>query len=232
MLVSKKIDFYAMLDNLNLDSEIENTINKIMGGNIYGSPRRPHSVTSNHNHHYNDFFYSNNNTHESKNHFSQRSFTPVNFNHRALSPAPKMYTEKEILSLRDPTLISWPNIFLGSNYGNKNPEVLRRLGITHVLNMAFEIKGNPELLSDSNFKYKKIAADDSHRYDIRQDFEEAFAFMDDAISSNGKVYVHCMMGISRSCKYSFKFRRINKAVLELSVECRPGLKISHNVFLP
>lgn len=185
-----------MLDKLDLDSEIESIISKIMGGNIYGSTRRSHSVAGNQN-----YFYNNTRDSSTKNIYQRSSITPVHFN-RPITPslAPKMYTEKEILSLRDPTLISWPNIFLGSNYANKNPEVLRRLGVTHVLNMAFEIKGNPELLNDKNIRYKKIAADDSHRYDIRQDFEEAFAFMDDAIASNGKVYVHCMMGISRSCK--------------------------------
>lgn len=181
-----------MLDNLNLDldSEFESRIQNIMGGNL-NSMRRPSLGNQN----YHDY-YSYNNTNGEQ---SQRSpYSPVNFNSRQVIARPKMYSEKEILAFRDPTLISWPHIFLGSNFGNKNPQVLRQLGITHVLNMAYEIKGNPELVNDKNIKYKKISADDSHRYNIRQDFEEAFAFMDDAVASNGKVYVHCMMGISRS----------------------------------
>ena len=181
-----------MLDNLNLDldSEFESRINNIMGGNINSMRRNSLSGQN-----FQDFYYNPNGEQ------SQRSlYSPVNFNTRQVVSRPKMFSEKEIQAFRDPTLISWPHIFLGSNFGNKNPQVLRQLGITHVLNMAYEIKGNPELVNDKNIKYKKIAADDSHRYNIRQDFEEAFAFMDDALASNGKVYVHCMMGISRSCK--------------------------------
>ena len=185
-----------MLDKLNLDSEIENQIKEIMGGNI-NTLRRSYSSLDTSN--FNDFYFKDESQQNRRN-----MYTPVHFNAhiQTQTPAPKlkMYSEKEILAIRDPTLISWPNIFLGSNFGNKNPQVLRQLGVTHVLNMAYEIKGNPELLSDKNIKYKKIAADDSHRYNIRHDFEEAFTFMDDAIASKGKVYVHCMMGISRSCE--------------------------------
>ena len=168
-----------------------------MGGNT-NSQRRPHSANN-----YTDYFYSNNAA-NAQQHRNANLYSPVPFA-GTHTPKPKVYTDKEILTLRDPTLISWPNIFLGSNYGNKNPQFLKQLGITHVLNMAFEIKGHPDLLNDKNIKYMHISADDSHRYNIRQHFEEAFAFIDDAIASNGKVYVHCMMGISRSCKQAFLF---------------------------
>ena len=45
---------------------------------------------------------------------------------------------------------------------------------------------------------KNITIDDRHTENIRQHFEEAFRFIDDARARNGRVLVHCAMGISRS----------------------------------
>ena len=47
-------------------------------------------------------------------------------------------------------------------------------------------------------KTKHILADDSERYNIRYNFDEAFRFIEDATSRGGRVLVHCAMGISRS----------------------------------
>lgn len=99
-----------------------------------------------------------------------------------------LYQERDAASLRDPSLILWPYLFLGSNAPNKNPNILRQLGITHVLNMAYECDPSIELLSDRNINYKHIPADDTPNYNIRFNFEEAFAFIDDAVASGGKVF--------------------------------------------
>ena len=86
----------------------------------------------------------------------------------------------------------------GGNYANNNPAILKYIGITHVLNMAIELKPNANMIAEGRIKYKHIMADDSINYNMRFHFEEAFRFIDDAVRTNGKVLVHCMMGISRS----------------------------------
>jgi hypothetical protein len=102
----------------------------------------------------------------------------------------------------EPTLIA-PYLFLGGSFGNRNPSVLKQLGITHVLNMAVELQPHYEIVNNKRFfRHKHIMADDTVHYNIRYHFEEAFQFIDEAVKTNTKVLVHCMMGISRSGKLS------------------------------
>jgi hypothetical protein len=101
------------------------------------------------------------------------------------------------LGLQDPSHIA-PYLLLGGSLVNKNPELVSYLGITHVVNMAVELPPNFELVANRGLVYKHIRSDDSLRYNIRIHFEEAFEVIDDARTNNGRVLVHCMMGISRS----------------------------------
>jgi hypothetical protein len=101
------------------------------------------------------------------------------------------------LELNDPTPIL-PFLYLGSVMGNDNPDILKAIGITHVLNTAYNISPNYQLFNDPEIKYKHILADDDPNYNIRQHFEEGIAFIDECVASNGKIYVHCKGGKSRS----------------------------------
>lgn len=111
------------------------------------------------------------------------------------SPQPMVQYE---YALKDPNLIVRPFLYLGSAYGMRNPSLLEYLGITHVLNMAMELPMSYEIINNPRIKLKHIFADDSERYNIRYDFDQAFDFIDEARAQGGKVLVHCMMGISRS----------------------------------
>ena len=104
---------------------------------------------------------------------------------------------REILELNDPTPIL-PFLYLGSIMGNNNPDILKMIGITHVLNTAYNITPNYQLFSDPTIKYKHILSDDDPNYNIRQHFEEGIAFIDECVASNGKIFVHCKGGKSRS----------------------------------
>lgn len=101
------------------------------------------------------------------------------------------------LGLQDPSVIT-SYLLLGGAMVNKNPELVNYLGITHVVNMAVELMPHMELIGKRSMVYKHIRSDDSLQYNIRVHFEEAFDIIDDARSNNGRVLVHCMMGISRS----------------------------------
>ena len=98
----------------------------------------------------------------------------------------------------EPTLIINPFLYLGGMYARQNPLVLENLGITHILNMAAEQHLDTVYLENCNINVKHILADDYEMYNIRQHFEEAFQFIEDALSKNGRILIHCAVGISRS----------------------------------
>lgn len=90
-----------------------------------------------------------------------------------------------------------PYLHLGGSFVNSNPHLTPMFGYTHILNMASEIAPSWLLLLMLK-KYKQIPADDNYFYNIRLCFEEAFQMIDEARQTNGKILVHCAMGISRS----------------------------------
>lgn len=98
----------------------------------------------------------------------------------------------------DPSLIIEPYLYLGGASINLNPKIANYYGITHILNMASEQAPNMQLFASPNIRYKHIPADDVLNYNIRYHFEEAFEIIDDARRTNGRILVHCAMGISRS----------------------------------
>jgi len=94
------------------------------------------------------------------------------------------------MSIMQPSEIL-PNIFIGSSYHARRPDILHQLGITHILNVAEEININ----NNPIFKKLHVKLKDTPEEIIN--FEEIFVFID-SMSPQDKVLVHCMAGISRS----------------------------------
>lgn len=124
------------------------------------------------------------------------------------------------MGLADPSLVT-PYLLLGGSMVNKNPELVNYLGITHVVNMAIEIQPNYDLVNKRAVIYKHIRSDDSLQYNIRVHFEEAFSVIDEARATNGRVLVHCMMGISRSglCVFLFTIKTMKRLGLAFFGSC-------------
>uniref|UniRef100_A0A3Q3FSE4 Dual specificity protein phosphatase n=1 Tax=Labrus bergylta TaxID=56723 RepID=A0A3Q3FSE4_9LABR len=95
----------------------------------------------------------------------------------------------------------WPNLYLGDMAVAQNRKTLQKLGITHVLNAAHSKQGS---IGDQSFYgntciYLGIPAEDSDHFDLSQYFKLAADFIHKALrSKDGKVLVHCIMGVSRS----------------------------------
>jgi protein-tyrosine phosphatase len=91
-------------------------------------------------------------------------------------------------------------LFLGGHGSVNNIENLKRLKITHVLNMAQELDLNPdEYMNEHQIKLVNIQAKDARTYNIRSDFDKAFYFIDSALQEqNGRIVINCARGISRS----------------------------------
>ncbi|XP_053722026.1 dual specificity protein phosphatase 13-like [Synchiropus splendidus] len=95
----------------------------------------------------------------------------------------------------------WPNIYIGNVSVAQTKAVLLKLGITHVLNAAHSKQGSigNQSFYGKEFEYCGIPADDSTHFDLDVYFQPAADFIHRGLKSpDGKVLVHCIMGMSRS----------------------------------
>ncbi|XP_042590728.1 dual specificity protein phosphatase 13-like [Cyprinus carpio] len=126
----------------------------------------------------------------------------------------RKYSRKEYLSVKDLEKVLdscklnlhqidevWPNLYIGNVGIAQNRSALQKLGITHILNAAHTKRGS---IADQNyygtsFVYCGIPADDSTHFDLDVYFKPAADFIHKALNTpDGKVLVHCIMGMSRS----------------------------------
>ncbi|KAH3756249.1 dual specificity protein phosphatase 1 [Pelomyxa schiedti] len=84
-------------------------------------------------------------------------------------------------------------LWLGSMDAARDYNKLKARGITHVLQVAAELKP----LFPSWLKYHIIPIDDDIETDLERHFPAAFNFINEGRASGG-VLVHCAAGISRS----------------------------------
>ncbi|XP_039366529.1 dual specificity protein phosphatase 9 [Mauremys reevesii] len=89
-----------------------------------------------------------------------------------------------------------PHLYLGSARDSANMETLARLGIRYVLNVTPNL---PNLFEEQGgFRYKQIPISDHWSQNLARFFPEAIAFIDEAVSQNCGILVHCLAGVSRS----------------------------------
>ncbi|XP_051823793.1 dual specificity protein phosphatase 9 [Antechinus flavipes] len=89
-----------------------------------------------------------------------------------------------------------PNLYLGSAQDSANMDMLAKLGIRYILNVTPNL---PNLFEkDGDIHYKQIPISDHWSQNLSQFFPEAIDFIDEAVSQNCGVLVHCLAGISRS----------------------------------
>ena len=90
-----------------------------------------------------------------------------------------------------------PGLFLGGIDPTYDFEFLRTAGITHVLSI-FEADHSTHAMVTCGVLHMTIKMYDSDAEPIYDVFPQACAFIEDALTSGGAVYIHCLMGISRS----------------------------------
>ncbi|XP_019938647.1 dual specificity protein phosphatase 13A-like [Paralichthys olivaceus] len=107
----------------------------------------------------------------------------------------------------------WPNIYIGNVAVAQNKTALQKLGITHVLNAAHSKRGSigNHSFYGNDFVYCGIPADDSTHFDLDVYFQPAADFIQKALKSpDGKVLVHCIMGMSRSSTLVLAYLMIHR----------------------
>ena len=85
-------------------------------------------------------------------------------------------------------------LFIGSMESSTDKNILQNLGITHIVVAGSYLKKN----FPDTFQYYSIEINDADYENISQYFNNSFDFIDNAISNNGKVLIHCAAGVSRS----------------------------------
>ncbi|KAL8150116.1 hypothetical protein V2J09_019924 [Rumex salicifolius] len=98
------------------------------------------------------------------------------------------FFEKECSRITD-------HVYLGSDLVAKNREVLRKNGITHVLNCVGFVC--PEYFK-GDIAYKTLWLHDRPTEDITSILYDVFDYIEDVRVQGGRVFVHCCQGVSRS----------------------------------
>lgn len=90
-----------------------------------------------------------------------------------------------------------PHLYLGNEMDAKDESKLEKEGIHYILNVTKNIPfyTNP---NNSKFVHKRIAVNDCVSQNLKQHFDEAIQFIEEAKRNKSKVLVHCQAGVSRS----------------------------------
>ena len=96
------------------------------------------------------------------------------------------------------------NIYIGDIWAAYNKEELKSRGITHIVNAILGV----EPAYPDEFEYFKIEAIDMQHQNLYEVFEKSNLWIDKALVDKGKVFIHCVCGVSRSatiaCAYYIK----------------------------
>jgi len=87
-------------------------------------------------------------------------------------------------------------LYLGSDTVARDYDKLKESGITHIINCAAGY--SPDYHADKGLKYLSYHLKDHVRENIECCFYECIEFIEQARKEGGRVYVHCVQGISRS----------------------------------
>jgi len=139
---------------------------------------------------------------------SRRSLCEDHLNTSQLLPAPTEPLSSLLPDLPSPTDICdtkdienhpatqvLPHMYLGNMRDASDANVLHRLGVGYVLNVTAK---QPSYTMDPAINYKQLVASDNGLQNLRQFFDEAFEFIDEAKNNRSGVLIHCQAGISRS----------------------------------
>ena len=111
--------------------------------------------------------------------------------------------ENHVVNIADNTDISQidENIFIGNISAATNKELLTSYGITHVMT-ALPVFYPPH---PNTFNYHFVKSYDIEFYPLQSYFKESNEFIHNAIKNNGRVFIHCKAGISRSVTLAISY---------------------------
>ena len=87
-----------------------------------------------------------------------------------------------------------PGIYLGDISTAYNKDKLKELGVTNIINTVLGVV--PAYPND--FEYFNVGLRDHTYEDIKTHFDKINRYMDCVLMDGGRIYIHCLCGISRS----------------------------------
>ncbi|GCC26743.1 dual specificity protein phosphatase 10 [Chiloscyllium punctatum] len=89
-----------------------------------------------------------------------------------------------------------PFLFLGNEQDAQDIEKMQRMNVGYIINVTTHL---PLYHYEKGiFRYKRLPATDSNKQNLRQYFEEAFEFIEEAHQCGKGLLIHCQAGVSRS----------------------------------
>ena len=101
-----------------------------------------------------------------------------------------------------------PNLYCGSLRAAQSEAVYSHLNITHLLTVGRGLEPQPP----EHGKHKVVIVDDIEGATIDFAFEDAIAFIDEAIQANSGCLVHCFAGMSRSATTVIAYLMMRKGM--------------------
>ncbi|XP_068579617.1 dual specificity protein phosphatase 13B-like [Cebidichthys violaceus] len=113
----------------------------------------------------------------------------------------------------------WPNLYIGNEVAARDKGALHSLGITHIINAAhrppnpgsythFYVNTGPRFYRDMTVDYYGVEADDAIGFILSPFFYPTARYIEAALAMGGRVFVHCLMGVSRSATLVLAFLMI------------------------
>jgi len=128
------------------------------------------------------------------------------------APSPMSIVDKPALNKKAKIKIAYNypqdilngRMFLGNFNQAEQYNIIKDLGVTHVVNATLECKN---LHENQGIKYSKLSVLDEADKPISELFEDAYSFIENALSSDpkNKVLIHCAQGKSRSATIVIMF---------------------------
>ena len=92
-------------------------------------------------------------------------------------------------------------LYLGNQQDSEDYELLKKKGITHIINATSHIKNS----FPTKFKYLRVPILDTKGQNISKYFEETYNFIEQARNMKGRVFIHCFMGVSISATLTIAY---------------------------
>lgn len=103
-------------------------------------------------------------------------------------------------------------MYLGGQTIAYNHKIMQQNGITHILNSAGDYCENK---FPDKYKYKTYFLKDCKTENIEAVFYDSIKFLNDVKEMGGRVFVHCVKGVSRYSIFSLKKNQICESLYGL-----------------
>ena len=108
------------------------------------------------------------------------------------------------------------HLYIGGEQDATDLDLLRRLGVTHVINCASGYTDTGPGFYGQDITYMGFDAEDDWSYDIMQHFQPVYEFIEKARVEGGIVLIHCLMGVNRSGVLAVAYCMLHKNIGPIS----------------